>query len=69
MVDNTRTANHNLARFAQTIQGHREELLQTWRLEVRRLPNEQPLDIPTLNDQFPDLLAELRCAMLTHTTI
>ena len=61
----TTPPNQNLERFAAAIQSRREELLQTWRLEVRRLPNALPLDIPTLNDHIPGLLEELTSALLS----
>jgi signal transduction histidine kinase len=51
--------NENLQRLASLIRNGREELLTTWRREVRRLPGAENLDTPTINDQVPQLLDKL----------
>jgi two-component system, OmpR family, phosphate regulon sensor histidine kinase PhoR len=56
--------NENLNRLAALIENGREELLSTWRLEVRRLPGAENLDNPTLNDQVPQLLDSLAEALI-----
>src|SRR5262245_40272219 len=52
-------ADHELQEFADAIQANRESLLIDWRLQVRRLPAAQNLDVPTLNDHIPPLVDEL----------
>ncbi|MBK9177819.1 MAG: sensor histidine kinase [Flavobacteriales bacterium] len=37
----------------------KEELLATWRAQVRELPSAEHLDVPTLNDHIPGLLDEM----------
>jgi two-component system, OmpR family, phosphate regulon sensor histidine kinase PhoR len=53
----------NLIRLAALIRNGREELLTTWRKEVRRLPGAENLDTPTINDQVPQLLESLAEAL------
>lgn len=55
--------NNNLKRLAALIRDGREELLATWRREVRRLPGAADLDTPTINDQVPQLLDNLTEAL------
>jgi len=57
------TTAHDLKRFAEIIQSDREDLLRTWRDEVRLLPAASDLDVPTLNDHVPPLLDELAGAL------
>jgi two-component system phosphate regulon sensor histidine kinase PhoR len=49
--------------LARLIEREREALLATWRRQVRVLPAARNLDVPTLNDHIPDLLAELAIAL------
>lgn len=51
--------NDNLERLATLIRDGREQLLASWRQEVRRLPGAANLDAPTINDQVPQLLDNL----------
>ena len=53
----------DLERFADAIRLNSSQLLQEWRLQVRRLPAAQNLDIPTLNDHIPPLLDQLASAL------
>jgi two-component system phosphate regulon sensor histidine kinase PhoR len=46
-------------KLAALIRAGKEELLATWRTEVRELPSARRLDVPTLNDHIPGLLDEL----------
>lgn len=55
--------NDDLKRLAALIQNGREELLATWRREVRRLPGAENLDTPTINDEVPQLLDNLALAL------
>jgi signal transduction histidine kinase len=55
--------NDILERLAALIRDGREELLATWRREVRRLPGAANLDAPTINDQVPQLLDNLTEAL------
>src|SRR5262249_4394449 len=48
---------------ADLIEHDSPRLLQIWRTEVRRLPAARELDVPTLNDHIPELLAELTAAL------
>jgi len=48
-----------LQAFANAIQANHESLLRDWRIQVRRLPAAQNLDVPTLNDHIPALVAQL----------
>ncbi|MEQ1759055.1 MAG: sensor histidine kinase [Vicinamibacterales bacterium] len=52
-----------LDQLAQLIEREREALLTAWRAQVRALPAAQKLDVPTLNDHIPHLLAELASAL------
>ena len=52
-----------MLRLAELIQRDSGRLLQIWRTEVRRLPAARSLDVPTLNDHIPELLAELTAAL------
>jgi signal transduction histidine kinase len=54
-----------LKRFARAIHDNREELLNQWRIEVRRLLTALKLDVPTLNDHIPPLLEQLASALAT----
>lgn len=58
----------DLERFADAIRRNRSQLLQEWRLQVRRLPAAQKLDIPTLNDHIPPLLDQLASALAAGHT-
>lgn len=49
----------NLQTLAALIRRERDTLLTEWRQEVRQLSVAHDLDVPTLNDHIPDLLAEL----------
>jgi signal transduction histidine kinase len=49
----------NLHALATLIRRERDTLLAAWRKEVRQLSVAHKLDVPTLNDHIPDLLAEL----------
>src|SRR5437762_3226611 len=60
--------NDNLHRLADLIKHHREELLATWRQEIRRLPAARNLDVPTLNDEIPGVLDELADALIAGQT-
>jgi signal transduction histidine kinase len=52
-----------LDELAQLIEHERDALLAMWRAQVRALPAARDLDVPTLNDHIPNLLAELSSAM------
>jgi two-component system, OmpR family, phosphate regulon sensor histidine kinase PhoR len=52
-----------LDELAQLIVRERDGLLARWRAQVRALPAARDLDVPTLNDHLPDLLAELATAL------
>jgi two-component system, OmpR family, phosphate regulon sensor histidine kinase PhoR len=52
-------SNENLHTLAALIRRERDTLLTEWRQEVRQLSVAHNLDVPTLNDHIPDLLAEL----------
>lgn len=49
--------------LAHLIEQESEALLTQWRRQVRELPAARDLDVPTLNDHIPDLLAELAAAL------
>ena len=53
----------DLQRLAELIVREREELLASWREQVKRLPSAQDLDVPALNDHVPPLLDELVAAL------
>ena len=52
-----------LDELARLIRRGRDELLAGWRIQVRALPAAKDLDVPTLNDHIPQLLAELAIAL------
>ena len=52
-----------LDELARLIEQERDALLTRWRGQVRELPAARDLDVPTLNDHIPDLLAELAVAL------
>jgi len=52
-----------LDQLAQLIEHERDSLLAVWRGLVRKLPAARNLDVPTLNDHIPQLLAELASAL------
>jgi len=52
-----------LDKLAQLIERERDALLAAWRAQVRALPAARDLDVPTLNDHIPELLAELAIAL------
>jgi len=52
-----------LDELAQLIEHERHALLGLWRTQVRALPAARDLDVPTLNDHIPHLLAELADAL------
>ena len=52
-----------LDELARLIEHERDTLLARWRAQVRELPAARDLDVPTLNDHIPDLLAELARAL------
>jgi signal transduction histidine kinase len=49
----------NLHKLASLIGDRREELLAHWRTDVRQLPGAKELDMPTINDEVPQLLDSL----------
>ena len=53
----------DLQRLAELIVREREDLLASWREQVKRLPSAQGLDVPALNDHVPPLLDELVAAL------
>jgi signal transduction histidine kinase len=53
----------NLNKLAQLIRRERDNLLASWRQQVRQLPSARNLDIPVLNDHIPALLDELVVAL------
>jgi hypothetical protein len=52
-------ADELLATLAELITEHREALLAEWRQQVRLLPGAAHLDIPSINDEVPQLLENL----------
>jgi signal transduction histidine kinase len=52
-----------LDQLAQLIEHEHDSLLAAWRALVRKLPAARNLDVPTLNDHIPQLLAELASAL------
>jgi signal transduction histidine kinase len=52
-----------LARLAALIDQKQELVLKRWRQQVKQLPSAKHLDVPTLNDHVPELLAELAEAL------
>jgi two-component system, OmpR family, phosphate regulon sensor histidine kinase PhoR len=57
--------NQGLIRLFTIIKDQREELLASWRQQVRQLPGAADLDTPTINDQVPELLDTLAEALKT----
>jgi len=55
--------NPNLTRLFILIKEQRDELLGKWRQQVRQLPGATNLDVPTINDQVPELLDSLGDAL------
>lgn len=53
----------NLTRLFALIKDQREQLLDKWRQQVRQLPAAANLDLPTINDQVPELLDRLADAL------
>lgn len=51
--------------LAQLLRQERDNLMVTWRKQVRELPSARHLDIPTLNDHIPGLIEELAAAFET----
>lgn len=49
--------------LAALIFRRRDEIMASWRLQVRELPSARHLDVPTLNDHIPALLEELASAL------
>ena len=54
---------NNLSRLLTLLKEKRDELLATWRRQVRQLPGAANLDAPTINDQVPELLDHLSEAL------
>ena len=52
-----------LDQLASLIEREGDALLAVWRAQVRALPAARDLDLPTLNDHIPHLLAELASAL------
>ena len=59
--------NQNLIRLFTLIRNQRDDLLARWRRQVRELPGAANLDVPTINDQVPELLDTL-AESLKHTS-
>lgn len=53
--------------LADLIERDREPLLARWRSQVKELPSARNLDVPTLNDHIPSLLAELAVALRANS--
>ena len=53
----------SLTRLVALIRDQREQLLAIWRRQVRELPGAANLDVPTINDQVPELLDTLADAL------
>ena len=51
--------NNEIPRLLGVLADERDQLLSSWRREVRQLPGAAGLDVPTLNDQVPQLLDTL----------
>lgn len=58
--------NANAKLLATLVRVRREEILSRWRQQVRKLPAAQHLDVPTINDEVPELLNQLAEALLQH---
>lgn len=57
----------NVDALADIIARQEDALLLQWREQIRRLPSARELDVPTLNDHIPGLLAELTVALRTKS--
>lgn len=53
----------DLKKFAELIRNESDKILTRWRQEVRRLPGAADLDMPTINDEVPQLLQNLALAL------
>jgi len=62
-VSGNQVAAGSLAELARLIEHERDALLAAWRTQIRALPAARDLDVPTLNDHIPQLLAELATAL------
>ena len=60
-------ASDNLDELARLIEREGVSLLAEWRAQVRALPAARALDVPTLNDHIPHLLAELAAALRSRS--
>jgi len=56
-------AQQNTQRLVALIRDQRDNLLASWRRQVRQLPGAANLDAPTINDQVPELLDDLANAL------
>src|ERR1051326_991573 len=63
-----RPPSDNLHRLAELLRKNIDVMLAGWRRDVRRLPAAHKLDVPTLNDHIPDVLAELIEALVARRT-
>jgi two-component system phosphate regulon sensor histidine kinase PhoR len=59
----------DLTRLATLLRSERQACLAAWRNQVRELPSGRQLDVPTLNDHMPGLLAELIRALESHSEL
>jgi len=59
----TRMQTVMMTELAQLVEQEQQNLLARWRTAVRELPSASALDMPTLNDHIPVLLAELSAAL------
>jgi len=65
IISGVQVASDILEEFAQLIEHESEVLLALWRTQVREMSAARDLDVPTLNDHIPLLLAELANALRT----
>ena len=56
-----------LHQLSSLIEQESQELLASWRQQVRELPSARHLDTPTLNDHMPSILKELAAALLADS--
>lgn len=56
-----------LHQLSSLIEQESQELLASWRQQVRELPSARHLDTPTLNDHMPSILTELAAALLADS--
>ena len=56
---------NNLDRLAALLIEGRDQVMLSWRAQVRDLPSAAPLDLPALNDHMPVWISELATAMRT----